>query len=713
MSQSARQQQQRQPAAESSAQGVVVFEGFSGLQTQPSRYGIGDQEAYIMDGFFPAGNSNARVIYDNSLPIYTAPAGRIITFFGFGNIGAVPFAIVFLDDGSIVSVNTDTGQSNVLAPPGTLFSSGGVAVSQWGSQFILIVANQPDGYFIIDTVQLYGPGDVIPGVPGPGPIASSTLLAGGSGYAVGDTGVVIGGINDATYTVNAVNATGDGSGYAVGDTGVVATGDGNATYIINTVDGLGAVTGMHITAPGTNYLTANDVPTATGGAQPGSGTGLTLNISVSSPPGPITGFTLTDSGVVTSYTLTATGTEYLPGSAGTITGGAQPGVGLNLTLDLVVSSATVPTGIGGNGIEVFQSRVWIIRGATLIWSAPGSFTDFSTADGGGSLISNDSSLRVRYTNLKQSNGYLYLFGDSSISYIAGVQTTGSPPTTSFSLQNVDPEVGTPWGNTVDVIGSNIVFANPWGGHVSFGGRAAKISAELDGIYNSLPNFGGGVPSAAKAIVFGKRVWVLLLPVIDSYTGQPINKLFLWDEKRWCSTQQSVNLFLIQNQEIDSVLTAWGSDGAVLCRLFQRPTTNLRKVIRSKFWSPSGGLFFNKAESRIAGLATIFSGPDVVVNVCIDSEHGSSCTDITLPAPQLIWYQDSLEPPAPGAVVLPWTGALGAPLIWTGTGNDVAVFPPTGDLANNGALVGLTISTFAADLALSSVQTIPSNVQGRF
>lgn len=806
MSQSAaRKQQERQPAADQASQGLVVWEGFSGLNTQPSRYGIGDQECFIMDGFFPSGNSNARVIPDNGPPVYFTDGdpntnGSPIVFFDFGNIGSTPYALVFFVNGGIVSVNTTTGMSNPIAAAGTILNpaQGNIAVSQWGSKYILIVANQPNGYFIWDGSVFYEPGNVIPGIDGPGPIDSSVLLAGGSGYAVGDTGTVTGGINDATYVVTSINETGNGSGYAIGDTGSVGGGAGDALYVINTVDGSGAVTGMHLTATGSNYLTAKDVPTFTGGGQPGIGTGLTIDITVNSPPGPISGFVISAVGVVTGYSITSPGTEYVPGTAGTATGGAQPGVGINLLLSLVVTSATVPTGIMGTAIETYQSRVWITNGASFFGSAPESFTDFATSDGGIAFVANDSTLRVRYTQLKQSNGYLYLFGDSSISYIAGVQTTGSPPTTSFSLQNVDPEVGTAWPDTVDLLGSNIVFANAWGAHVSFGGRAAKVSPELDGTYNSAPNFAGITPSAAKTILFGKRVWMLLLPVIDPYTGQLIAKLFIWDEKRWCSAQQTSTLRFIKTQEIDSVLTAWGTDSNELVRLFVQPNTNLLKVMRSKFWAPQS-LFFGKAEERIAGVATVYSGPDPVITVCLDSENGSSCTPITLKSPQLIWYQDSLLPgdptPSTGAIstarpaaagagyavgdtgsvlggngdatyevltvdgtggvltidlvligtgyatgtaatavggsqpgagagltltvvvgiveVLPWINNAVDPLIWTGTGNNVVVFPPTGDVAQNGALIGFTVSTFAADLALSSIQTIPASVQGRF
>ena len=796
---SGRQQQQRQPAADPASQGLVIFEGFSGLNTQPSRYGIEDTECFIMDGFFPVGKSNARTIPDNGPAVFSAASGIGLTWFDFGNIGATPYGILFLSDGSVWSINTDTEVAGEIALPGTILSpfSPNVGLTQWGSQFILIVASQPNGYFIWDGTTFYGPGTVIPGVDGPGPIASSVLLAGGSGYAVGDTGFVAGGVNDATYVVNSINETGNGSGYAVGDTGAVGTGDVNAFYIINTIGPGGSVTGMHLTTAGTNYLTLKNVPTFPGGVQPGVGSGLTIDITVSSPPGPITGFIISPVGVVTGYTLTSLGSQYMPGSAGTGIGGAQPGAGINFLLDLTVTSTTVPTGVAGTAIEIYQSRVWIEFGATLIWSAPGNFTDFSTANGGGSLISNDSSLRVRYTQLKQSNGYLYLFGDSSISYIAGVQTTGSPPTTSFSLQNVDPEVGTPWPGTVDTLGSNIVFANPWGVHVSFGGRAAKVSPELDGVW-TVANFANRLPTAAKAILFGKRIWTVLLTVVSSDTGQQGTKLFIWDEKRWCSTPQSAALIFVQHQEIDSFLTAWGSDGISLYRLFQQGSTNQRKVIQSKFWAPLS-LFFNKAEERVTGFAIAYSGVNPVVTVCIDSENGSSCSDITLNSVALTWYQDALLPtdptPATGAIstiapagigagyaagdtgsilggngdatyevltvegsggvltvavvligtgyasgvaaaatggaqpgvgvglalnivvgipeILPWKNSLGDPLIWVGNAASGTVFPPTGDLAQWGAVVGFTVSTFAADLALCSVQTIPASVQGRF
>ena len=95
-----------------------------------------------------------------------------------------------------------------------------------------------------------------------GPISSSALATGGTGYAVGDTG-----------TLTMTGASND------------------ATYIVTTETG-GVVTGYTLTSPGNLYPVSSDGTTeaassATGGAQPGSGVGLTFNCVVQ-PAGTLT-----------------------------------------------------------------------------------------------------------------------------------------------------------------------------------------------------------------------------------------------------------------------------------------------------------------------------------------------------------------------------------------------------------------------------------------
>lgn len=88
---------------------------------------------------------------------------------------------------------------------------------------------------------------------------------------------------DSSSTVGAVDLTVKNAGgllYAANDTGTISGCSGNApTYKVLTVTG-GAVTTFSLTYSGTGCSTATGAATATGGAQPGIGTGFTINTTV-------------------------------------------------------------------------------------------------------------------------------------------------------------------------------------------------------------------------------------------------------------------------------------------------------------------------------------------------------------------------------------------------------------------------------------------------
>ena len=357
-------------------------------------------------------------------------------------------------------------------------------------------------------------------------------------------------------------------------------------------------------------------------------------------------------------------------------------------------TGTMPTGIGGDAVEIYSGRVWIANGPAVVFSAPGSVVDFSSNDGGGSFVSSDSFLRYGYTQLIQTNGFLYLIGDSSINYISGVQTTaGTPPVTTFTNQNADPEVGTPWPGTCDVWGRNIVFANSFGAHISYGAAVTKISEPLDGVFNTVPNFGSLIPSAGKAIIFGKKVWILLLPIIDPITGQQTNTLFMWNGKIWWSSIQDVSLIYIQHQEINSVLTCWGTNGTTVYPLFQNPTANFTKVVQSKLWDTPGGYQLEKAAVRLFGLAIYYSLLSPNLTVSIDNESGQSPLTLPIGPGILTWTNNSGQP-------ITWTNSLLQVITWFSAGNGIVVFPPQA-VGQVGVLTGLTFETNCPDMALIS------------
>lgn len=569
----------------------LVFDQFNGINTSATRPGIKADKMFWSSGWMPLGPQFLRTLYGVGTILWTAPASTSIVRFEFANIGATPYAIVILSNGSIQAVNVNTGTGTQIAPANTVTTpANGTGITQWGRQFIIIVANQTNGYFLWDGTLFYSAGTLAPTV---------TVTAGGSGYSSG----------------------------------------------------------------------------ATAAASGGSGSGATFVVTVSG-------------GVVISIAMTAAGSGYAATDAVTLTvSPVGAGSGATATVRLM------PFAIGGTAVETYSGHVWVAQNATITYSAPGAYDNFSAASGGGNFTSSDSFLRVHYTQLIATNGFLYLIGDSSINYISGVATSGSPPVTTFTNQNADPEVGTNWPDAVDVFGRNIVFANSFGAHISYGAAVTKISEELDGVYNTVPeaSFGSLVPSAAKMTIFGKKTWMFLLPVIDPITQVQTNEIFMWNGKIWWSAVQDVPLTFIQTQEINSVLTAWGTNGSSIYPLFNTPSTAISKVVQSKLWD-GGAIFMDKANGRLSILAQYYSvgNPNLVVSV--DNEFGASTQTYTLSPRAVVWH-------TAGNLTANWTTQGGTPVTWFIAGINAFDSQPTGQ---QGILLGETIQTFCDDMALISV-----------
>jgi len=492
-------------------------------------------------------------------------------------------------------------------------------------------------------------------------VNSLSVSPGGSGYVPGTYPLAFSGGGgsgaQATYTVNASGVVASttliagGTGYTSPPTVSLPTGSGAVAVAAITP---GAIASVTIVQGGTNL---NGTPTLT--VVGGGGTGAVLVATVTA-------------GAISAVAVSNGGSGFTSVPA------IEVQTGLNNAAAAILE--VMPFGISGSAVETYQSRVWVVNpystapqgaGGTVNFTGPGDPWNFSTAVGGGDFTSNDSFLRVAYVQPIQTNGFLYLIGDSSINYIGGVTTSGSPPQTSFTNQNADPETGTPYAATVDVLGSNIVFANEFGVHVGYGGRVSKVSEPLDGFYNSVPNaFGGFQLSACKAILYGKRIWALLIPVIDEITGEQVNKLCIWlpDQKKWCTTEQDVNLIYCQHQEIASVITAYGTNGTNIYPLFSTPSTAFSKTAQSKLWAKPGGYMVTKTANRVWLVAQYYSDSSPNITFAVDSEVATSPVTLT---------------PNP-----------------VGLTNGLYVAPPTAN-GQQGALLGFTISTSAADVALIS------------
>lgn len=155
-----------------------------------------------------------------------------------------------------------------------------------------------------------------------------------------------------------------GTGYVAGDTFTVDAGNMDATGIVDTV-AAGVVTAYHITSVGENYVVTPGVPTSQSGVQPGSGVGLTIDITslgggyAVNDTGVVQGGTTPATYIVTSvdgsgnvltYTITSGGAGYVvQNNVLTATGGLQPGIGAGFTIDINTVATTNSFGPLPNG----------------------------------------------------------------------------------------------------------------------------------------------------------------------------------------------------------------------------------------------------------------------------------------------------------------------------------------------------------------------------
>lgn len=491
-----------------------------------------------------------------------------------------------------------------------------------------------------------------------GMVTSTAITAAGSGYTSAPTVVF------PTPITSTLTVTNTGTGYTPGTYALGFSGGGGTgaagTYTIGIG---GSITSTAISNNGSGYTSAPTVAFSSGGGSSAvatahlfgsgasgialitsngvasvtvveGGTNFTSTPTLTFVGGGGTGATATavlTSGAISSVTVTNAGTGYTTAPAVVVQSGVNNSATATVTL--------MPFGISGTSIETFQQRVWLCypyqsasgsgvqqNGEVINVSAPGSFSDFATSDGGVQFINTDSFLRAQYINIKQSNGYLYPFGDSSISVISNVQTSGSPSSTTFNYQNTDPQTGAAWRDSLQAYSRTILSGNPFGVFGLYGGAVTKISKNMDNIFNNavFPAAGGVVPTSAVANIFNLKVYLINMTVVDPFTGQQRTLMLGWDEKEWFIVSQASVYTIIATQEIASDLIAWGSDGNSIYPMFDAPSNLITKKISSKLFGSQNQLIQKESMGmylQVQDLSTAKAGVSFN-SITVDSETGS-------------------------------------------------------------------------------------------
>lgn len=591
---------------------------------------------------------------------YTSPPA--VAFTGGGGSGAAGTAII---GSGVSSIAVTNGGSGYTTAPAVSFSGGGGSGAEATATVVgetvtaVTVTNPGSGYTSAPTVAFSGPGTtaaatasidggIVTGVtitnPGTGytnapavgfsggggssaaavallnqgSVSSVTVVNGGSGFLyapnvtfVGGGGAGAAGIVQLTGTsIARINVVAGGQNYAAVPTIIFSGGGGGSGAAATAVIANGQVVQINLTNGGSGYTTNVEVqiqPANYGKSNQDLGTGA----------GAIAIFTPTSIGGIL---ISDAGLHYTSAPAVVLASGANNSA--------YATVALMPFGVSGSTMESYQQRLWIANpfaqpyatispGGTFQVSAPELFIDFATSDGGVTFSSTDSFLQTQYIHFQQSNGYLYAIGDGSVSVISSVNTSGTPTTTTFNYQPVDPNVGASWRDSVAPFSRTIVFANEIGVFGIYGGAATKLSDKMNAIFDTAifpPTAGAIAPTAGTATIHSIRHYFVLMTILDPATNQPVNKMLTWNEKEWFLTSQTVNLTYIGTQQVKSEQVLWGTDGTSLYPLFQTPSTSLTKRLFTKYYGGGQSLFIVKEFGELYMQAQDNAGSGISITV---------------------------------------------------------------------------------------------------
>jgi hypothetical protein len=163
----------------------------------------------------------------------------------------------------------------------------------------------------------------------------------------------------------------------------------------------------------------------------------------------------------------------------------------------------------------------------------------------------------------------------------------------------------------------------------------------------------------------------------------------WDGNKWFICSQEVDFTYISSLEVNSVLTAWGTDGTSVYPMFNQMSSSLTKKYKTKLWSGKSHLLV-KQELRIYFEGFDNSGGGYNLTANIDTDQGISSTTVVSGGGTVTWYSLNTT-----TSVVTWTSGTGT-VTWTVPGigiqgaNVDSVF---------GKLMGFTCSSTSPDFTL--------------
>ena len=645
-------------AAAEQKKSYQVVKQFKGLNTKANRTAIDETEFSWMENAQPIGYANLKII-PNSSRVYDSSNVAVTwthtpVYMSSINIGIKDYVVVFEDDGSAEYYDITLNVKGTIAAAGTFTSAGGINVSQWNNERMLIL-DPVKGYFTWDGTNLVSVGSV-------GTIALTTA---GSGYTSSPTVTIsatnqTGGVN-ANATASLVSGGNAVATISLSNAGVGYTSNPTVTISGGGGSGADAVAGLVTFATGTVYVNV-----ISGGTGYTNSANVAVNFSGGGGSG-AAGTAILKGGQVTQVVITNPGSGYTNEAnlVVTITGGG----GANAVVTGLIN-------LDSNvGIASFSGRVWIAQGRTVYYSAAGSYSDFTSVSAG-SVTLTDSTLHGNIQQLLSANNFLYLFGDDSINVFSDVRVTTSG-TTLFTNTNVSASVGSKRPYAIFPYFRSVLFMNDYGMYALVGSTTSKLSDALDGIF---PNVDFGNPIYAGQVLLNNILCAAFnFRYFDSvFTNSYRYIQAVFFEKKWFITSQGNSMQQVTSVPVGGKITLFGSSGRDLYRLYNDLTGTITSRVQTALM-PMGDPIRTKQALKIGIEATSTNVSSSIFSVTVDNENRSSPI-ITLSS-TINWQNNNLQ-------TIGWNNNSGATITWGAVGYNLYKT----DAQQYGKYLGITVTS---------------------
>jgi hypothetical protein len=438
--------------------------------------------------------------------------------------------------------------------------------------------------------------------------------------------------------------------------------------------------------------------------------------------------TFTITGSVTSNVLTVTaspaGFILSPGmtlSGGTITGtpvisGYLAGNGGNGTINSANGTYSVTTANAASSaitvspsapasatcIATYAGRVWVAFGRTIQFSAPGSYTDFTTANGGGSFIINDSALYGSVLSMIATNNYLFYGGLDSINVISDVRIGtqaqlggGTSTTTLYTNTNISTNVGMPFNQAIAGYLRALVFMTKRGPYILSGASPQKMGNNLDGLVPLIDftkpiicgvvqvNLNSGRPGPAQNIV----MWGFTYK--DPTAGSRFLFACFFDGK-WTLMSQQKTLAAAVQGFYQGTPAMYGTDGTNIYQLFINDAIVINGTIQTALWS-KGDPTLDKQVMKL-GIELSYSSGTASLSATADTDRSSGVVSIPLSNVTAgTWLTAT-------GLVSTWLTVTSAISTWVG----INYLPVYTDVNAFGKYYGFTITNNTSDLVVNGI-----------